>query len=217
MAATDQPRAADRRTKEGDYAAALSRGEAQLPDALYFGCWDRTGHRFHRPNGSMPWYHEVNDALPWDGSVDGGIAKVGSQPQGTAYLNQRDGWTALVVADRTVDHRGGSHSTFLFHDLLDPRRSDMPERAEEGGSVKPLSERPNDQWCDRHHRYGCCPTPSTLPRAGRYVEVWSTDLSREVVSGRRAPDPSGPLGPACDVPHPMTRQKGRNEQREPGR
>lgn len=25
--------------------------------------------------------------------------------------------------------------------------------------------------------------------------VWSTDLSREVVSGRRAPDPSVPLGP----------------------
>lgn len=92
--------------------------KARTAPAIYFGCWDGVGHHFALPNGQRPPYFETNAMLPWEGSIDGCLWKVGNPPQGTARLFTKDGWTALVVADRTVDSRGGSHSTFLFHDTL---------------------------------------------------------------------------------------------------
>lgn len=76
---------------------------------VYFGCWDRVGHRWHDPGGRNvyppfdPWGGKV-DSLHWHGA---------EVPEGTRHLAHKDGWTLLDITDRTVDRRGGSHSAFF--------------------------------------------------------------------------------------------------------
>jgi hypothetical protein len=55
---------------------------------------------------------------PWS-RLDGGLMPPGPQVQGRSALHVKDGWTALSFPDRSIDNRGGSHSTFLFEAELD--------------------------------------------------------------------------------------------------
>lgn len=85
--------------------------------AYYFGCWRSAGHYFWTPGPSSvrERYQETVARLPWD-KVDGKLHPSGVQSE--AALHHAGGWTALAMADRTVDSRGGSNSVFFFQDVL---------------------------------------------------------------------------------------------------
>ena len=80
---------------------------------LYFGCWGNIGHHFYRPGGASvrEHYKPVCEALGGL-KVDGGLNP--SERQSEAAVIYHDGLTALAMADRTVDGRGGSNSVFIF-------------------------------------------------------------------------------------------------------
>lgn len=87
-------------------------------ESYYFGCHLQSGHYFWKPGmkkTNLGYRDMVND-LPFS-DIDGGLApaKGEGQIEGIAKLSHKDGWTALAFWDRSVDHRPGSHSTFLFH------------------------------------------------------------------------------------------------------
>ena len=83
---------------------------------LYFGCWAETGHYLRNADGT----HAAGDYRLLDGPYcpheQGRYASSldKRQPQGLARLTLEDDRTVLSFWDRTVDRRGGSHSTFLL-------------------------------------------------------------------------------------------------------
>lgn len=89
------------------------------PRAFYFGCGDEAGHYLfnHRMRRERwPWSGGASP-FPWD-RIDGRLNPE-REVEGQALLHHKDGWTALAFADRTVDRRPGSNSTFIFEQILD--------------------------------------------------------------------------------------------------
>lgn len=98
----------------------MTENREQLPRhfecrSFYFGCWLDAGHYFF--NRSMRTERDAHRAVPWGYGVEKLMPK--AQVQGEAALHHKTGWTALSFADRSVDSRGNSHSTFVFEDILD--------------------------------------------------------------------------------------------------
>jgi hypothetical protein len=81
---------------------------------FYFGCWNRSGHGYWALGGSGLGLN----VPPWGSSIDSKDMYPEGR-QGVARLHHKDGWTALSMADRTVDSRRGSHSTFVIEGELD--------------------------------------------------------------------------------------------------
>lgn len=91
--------------------------------AFYFGCVGSSGHHFHATGARQrlwPRGKGYTEAfgIPWP-QLDGPLAPDNpNEVEGLALLHYKDGWTALSFADRSIDHRGGSHSTFIFEASL---------------------------------------------------------------------------------------------------
>lgn len=106
--------------------------------AYYFGCWRVPGHHFWLPGSDGHPYRPDRDeliamaggyphttqadppggpAIPWGYRVDGGLLR--SHVQGRATVHHLGGWTALTFPDYSVDDRPGSHSTYVFDEVLD--------------------------------------------------------------------------------------------------
>lgn len=111
---------------------------------FYFGCWRDAGHYlWHRGTDGSPikmydrgeaerrllgsYPHSGGERtpgeIPWGYHLDGGLLNQRRTKQGEAVVEQRDGWTALSFWDYSVDSRGGSNSTFVFDELLEPARA----------------------------------------------------------------------------------------------
>lgn len=84
---------------------------SETPRAFYFGCGpsNAKGHYFKGLHGEKE--PDIAELVPWGYGVD---RSQPSEIQGLCAVDYRDGWTLLSFADRTVDHRGGSHSSFVF-------------------------------------------------------------------------------------------------------
>lgn len=88
---------------------------------VYFGCVGQAGHYyFDRNLRHIGRYGHYEDVSPWGNTVDGGLIPKGTPlRQGEAHVVHKDGWTAVVFADSSVDHRPGSWSVFCVPDTLD--------------------------------------------------------------------------------------------------
>jgi hypothetical protein len=86
---------------------------SDAPTVGYFGCLERAGHFWHGP--VKFWEHDPPLGLPEEivRRIDQGYCPEGSQDEGRALLTVESGWTILAFWDRSVDGRGGSHSTFV--------------------------------------------------------------------------------------------------------
>lgn len=100
--------------------------------ALYFGCWDRSGHYLHDRSGSRNEreLHQLYPDLPWSiAHMDTGLLRNGRREdvydgrvfwtvaarlvgRGQAARDSRALWHAFVWWDNSVDKRGGSNSGF---------------------------------------------------------------------------------------------------------
>ena len=101
--------------------------EPPPPHFFYFGCWSRSGHHLHKPNGrsvydvKLPWKY-IDGVLqphahPMIEKANGNrhVKSVDSdlQVQSLAALHHKDGWTVLAMWDRTVDTRYGCNANFF--------------------------------------------------------------------------------------------------------
>lgn len=85
--------------------------------ALYFGCWERSGHYLHDTGGRTIW--DSPAWCPWGaGLMDGGLLRNGQHPEPP---DGRVWWTcggrldlayAFFWWDRSVDKRGACNSGF---------------------------------------------------------------------------------------------------------
>jgi hypothetical protein len=97
---------------------AIDKGKEKGKLALYFGCWDRSGHFLHDINGSTVWHnYGLPSDLPWDETVmDGGLLKNGKipdVPNGKVYWTcggSEAFWYAFYWWDRSIDKRGACNS-----------------------------------------------------------------------------------------------------------
>ena len=89
---------------------------------LYFGCIHGPGHYLHHPTeGEVP---RKDRSHPWGNRIDGWVlrdskAKVAL---GAVHSSKINGWTLVAWADRSVDSRHGSHSTFIVEADITPER-----------------------------------------------------------------------------------------------
>jgi len=112
--------------------ALIQLGAAKLPPVLYFGPWSRPGHYLYDPDGrslhgaaisEMGFQVDAHGLLALRKSLDpyycpgvkeGDPAyKRRSEVEGHAKLTHENGMTVLGIWDRSVDTRGGSHSTYI--------------------------------------------------------------------------------------------------------
>jgi hypothetical protein len=127
----------------------------------YFGCIDDSGHylwdkerppqptmaerimgpgaeRLNGHNRGNAWRSRETRELyrngqPWKDSIDSMLCPSGPQVEGVALLHHKDGWTAVAFWDRTVDHRPGSHSTFIaegtftYDEMVTAAKTQWPE------------------------------------------------------------------------------------------
>jgi hypothetical protein len=99
--------------------AAIEAGQMLGKHALYFGCWNTTGHYLHHPDGRTlsSARHEV-DGFPWsDHHIDTGLLKNGKREDvcdGRVFwtCGGKVFWYAFYWWDRSVDRRSGSNSGF---------------------------------------------------------------------------------------------------------
>lgn len=91
------------------------------PRMFYFGPWDQAGHHMRSANRPTDRSMDLEELRaesnftrtnPWGYEVDGDLCPKNTG-QGLAMVHHKDGWTALSFWDYTVDHRPGSHSTYL--------------------------------------------------------------------------------------------------------
>lgn len=95
---------------------------AETKRALYFGCWDRTGHYLHAKGGRTVYLGFARDreelaGFPWtEGQMDGGLLKNGKRDvyDGKVYwtCGGTPLWIALLWWDNSIDGRGASNSGF---------------------------------------------------------------------------------------------------------
>ncbi|TGQ19274.1 hypothetical protein [Mesorhizobium sp. M00.F.Ca.ET.217.01.1.1] len=102
-----------------DLQSAVEAGKAAGKLALYFGCWEGTGHYLHRPNGGKLWHANLDlPGFPWsDSLMDGGLLRNGRRPDrydGKVFwtCGGLQFWYAFYWWDNSVDHRGASNSGF---------------------------------------------------------------------------------------------------------
>lgn len=74
-------------------------------EIYYFGCIGEVGHYMHTPDLRSVRNFGKGSWNPWGDDIDGLYE--------SGRLHHKDGWTAYGLPDNTVDHRPGSHSTFL--------------------------------------------------------------------------------------------------------
>lgn len=109
--------------------AAIAAGKALGKLALYWGCWDQSGHYLHNIRGATIWNprHDI-PGFPWsEPLLDTGLLKNGKHPD---IYNGKVFWTcggspfwyAFFWWDNSVDHRGASNSGLYV------RGFDWPER-----------------------------------------------------------------------------------------
>ena len=90
-----------------------------MDDMYYFGCVGCSGHFLHKnidgQLGSQSCRHELYSLKP---HIDGGYTPKGNIPEGYAHISYvKTGdvlWSIFSFNDYSVDHRPGSHSTFIF-------------------------------------------------------------------------------------------------------
>lgn len=101
---------------------------------LYFGCIKDCGHYlFHPQKGKL--HYKQENLIPWGSNIDGGIFGTSKLKNdlGLIHTQTKDGWTAISFADRSVDSRYGSHSTFVVQgevtvaDLLAGAKEQWPQ------------------------------------------------------------------------------------------
>ncbi len=92
-----------------------------MNDAFYFGVWqqDEAGHHLYTPEG-----RSIYDPPRWFPlryqALDQGLFPHGAPHiDGVATLIHINGWTVISFSDRSVDHRPGSNSAFVFKGRLD--------------------------------------------------------------------------------------------------
>lgn len=94
-------------------------GPAKVESMLYFGCWGTSpGHGLHGPDGKSVGSEEnpaekyVGAGWPygWAGQK---LDRCPELIEGQSVILHDPGWTILSFADRSVDTRRGSHSTFV--------------------------------------------------------------------------------------------------------
>lgn len=104
-----------------------------FPEVYYFGCWNgEAGHRLIGPHGMPLSRTAIAKEFPrclhperLDVDFQPGARPQGrlgfrtpEQREGDARLTHVKGWTVLSIWDRSVDHRPGSHSTFVMPGTL---------------------------------------------------------------------------------------------------
>jgi hypothetical protein len=85
-------------------------------DILYFGCVNDRNSTGHALYGALAADVRIQNAYDMSRWLDNLAPRDGRklhQPQGQARYYQRDGWSVVDWWDRSVDHRGDSHSSFL--------------------------------------------------------------------------------------------------------
>lgn len=87
---------------------------------FYFGCWGSKGHFLWNAHGRHA-SNEEHDSIPFSWyRLDGKFMAEGNkQIQGKATLTIIDEHTVLSFPDRSVDSRGGCHSTFVAGGVFD--------------------------------------------------------------------------------------------------
>lgn len=93
---------------------------------FYFGCLNDRGHYLWEklPSGHVKSINAKNSTV-WGYKLDGGI--LGDKDWNFSSL---DGWSALAIKDNSVDHRPGSHSTFVVHANLSAAQISVLARAQ---------------------------------------------------------------------------------------
>lgn len=92
---------------------------------IYFGCGDRPGHFFWKPErfphrfGPDPRHHLPT--FPWE-HVDGTLPPQDDRTEGVAVAHYANGWTALAWWDYSVDSRGGCNSALFVNEHVTPKR-----------------------------------------------------------------------------------------------
>jgi len=108
--------------KPCDCAPYRSLAFAPCSTVFYFGCIDRSGHYlWHPTQGEV---RRMDRVQPWGNQIDGGVAG-GSKDRetlGVVHSAKLKGWTLVTWADRSVDSRHGSHSTFIVEADISPER-----------------------------------------------------------------------------------------------
>ena len=93
----------------------------------YFGCWDRSGHYLHSPDGrSMsreaigPFDVYGNVGLPIDCKFTPGPHAItgGLQDESFVALTYLRGWTVMAMWDNSIDGRPGSNAAFIAEGRL---------------------------------------------------------------------------------------------------
>lgn len=89
---------------------------------FYFGCVRQTGHYLWHPTEGQ--VRRMNQAQPWGNKIDGWVFKdsKAKDDPGVVYSAKLNGWTLVGWADRSVDSRSGSHSTFIVEADISPAR-----------------------------------------------------------------------------------------------
>lgn len=113
-----------------DAVEALGEASA-LPVVLYFGPFSQVGHYLRAPSGAMVGAGHLpflgfagenlssgaNFGLALKQGIDGGYTPYADrhhpQVEGHAKLTHENGMTVLGIWDRSIDKRGGSHSTYI--------------------------------------------------------------------------------------------------------
>ena len=100
----------------------------------YFGALDDSGHYAYLEGGRRVDPNVWIKVCPWGFEADGGIQPKGHQREGEAIIVRKNGWTALTFWDRTMDHRPGSHSTYIadgnftFAEMVELAKARFPAR-----------------------------------------------------------------------------------------
>jgi len=126
-------------------------GQSKIP-VLYFGPYASVGHHLRYQEGRMVGADQLIGqgfsaehlrarsvyGLALDRGVDGGYTPTAGrndeQAEGHAMLTHESGMTVLGIWDRSIDKRGGSHSTYIavgtfdFATMCELCKSVYPER-----------------------------------------------------------------------------------------
>lgn len=105
--------------RESKLRDAEAKGRAEGKLALYFGCWDTTGHYLHGPGGRDMWDAKRNlPGFPWsEAHIDTGLLENGRHPDvydGKVFstCGGLSFWWAFIWWDNSIDRRGASNSGF---------------------------------------------------------------------------------------------------------
>jgi hypothetical protein len=102
-----------------------------VPEILYCGCHEQTGHYFWTPGmRGHKLDHNYHDIC----KLDGCFAPKDTSKQGEAWFHSEPGYMVISFWDNSIDTRPGSNSTFLltgapmcFNDAIAKCRLAFPE------------------------------------------------------------------------------------------